>query len=288
MGVQQHTLAKSVRMEGIGLHTGSPAQVVLHPAPAGSGLVFTRSDRSDAEDLSLVPAHVDHVVDTRLATSIGNSSWTVSTIEHLLAALQGLELDNITIDVDGNELPILDGSAAPWMEALDDAGRVSQEAPRRVMEILAPVEVREGDRCVRLCPGKGLSVSAAIEFDHPMVGRQEYVVQINPETFRREIGWARTFGFFSSLEALRRMGLIRGGSLENAVVFGPSGVINTEGLRVRDEPVRHKILDIIGDLSLLGLPLRGTVEAEQPGHSLTRRLVTKVLAQTDCWRVVAT
>jgi UDP-3-O-[3-hydroxymyristoyl] N-acetylglucosamine deacetylase len=277
----QHTLAQPVHLEGIGLHTGEPVQVALHPAAEGCGIVFSRSDHPDVIP---VPALVGNVVDSRLATSIGNHSWQVSTIEHLLAALHGLELDNVRIEVRGDELPILDGSARPWVEAIDRAGSREQSSPRRVIEMIAPVEVRDGDRWVRLGPGVGFRIRAAIEFDHSSVGRQSMELEINPQVFRQELGWARTFGFLSNVEGLRRMGLIRGGSLENAVVFGSEGVLNPEGLRAPDEPIRHKILDMLGDLSLVGSRISGLFEAERPGHSLTRRLVEELRSRPSSWK----
>lgn len=277
----QHTLASAVRVSGIGLHTGKSVEVALHPAPAGTGVVFM-----GPASVTPVKAHVSNVVDTRLATSIGDANWSVQTIEHLLAALMGLGIDNVEIRVFGNELPILDGSAKQWIEAIDQAGVVSQTMPRTFMIVTDVVEVRDGDRSVRLSPGEGFHIQAAIDFDHPSVGQQSWEMTLTPDAFRRQIGWARTFGFFAQVEGLRRMGLIRGGSLDNAVVFGNDGVMNPEGLRSIDEPIRHKVLDMIGDLSLLGYPLQGRFEAERPGHALTRSLVDTMLVRRDCWCLI--
>ena len=278
----QCTLADKVQVDGIGLHTGKAVHVELRPASVDTGVVFGFPKTSGG---ALVPAHVAHVVDTQLATSIGDAKGRVQTIEHLLAALRGVGLDNVCIAVDGDELPILDGSAQQWLDAIDGVGVCTQDARRRVFEILEEVDVHDGDRRVCLRPGNDFRVRAAIDFEHPSVGRQSLELVVTPESFRREIAWARTFGFLAQVEGLRRMGLIQGGSLENAVVFGPEGVLNPEGLRAKDEPIRHKILDMIGDLSLLGAPLKGTFEAERPGHALTRCLVEKVIANPKVWRI---
>lgn len=284
MSSVQQTLRGKVLLQGIGLHTGESVAVSLHPAPVDHGVRFICGGDPDARS---VEAHVQHVVDTRLATSIGDQVWRVSTIEHLLSALQGLELDNVQIEVHGDELPILDGSAQPWVEAIDRVGIETQDAPRKILEMIEAVEIRQGERWVRLRPGSGFEIRATIEFDHPSVSQQELNIELSPEVYRRELAWARTFGFWSDIEGLRRMGLIRGGSLDNAVVFGPDGVMNPEGLRAPDEPIRHKVLDMVGDLALIGYPIRGIFEASRPGHALTRALVAEILQRESCWRLLA-
>jgi UDP-3-O-[3-hydroxymyristoyl] N-acetylglucosamine deacetylase len=279
----RHTVARTVTLRGIGLHSGSQCEVAIVPAPTGTGRIVRRMDLSGQP---MVPATIHHVRSTRLATGIGTDDWTVSTVEHLLAALYAMKVDDVEVRVRGTEVPILDGTAMPWVEALQEAGRVRGER-RKYLAVRSPIEVRDGDRVARILPGEGLHLSARIRFPHPGVGEQSLAVQVNPQSFVQELAWARTFGFVEDVDALRRMGLIQGGSLDNALVFGADGPMNKEGLRAPDEPVRHKLMDLLGDLALLGHPVCGRVEAELPGHGLTVALVRAIVAKQTQWELAS-
>ena len=280
----QHTLKQATEVSGIGLHTGRPVRARLSPAAPGSGVVFWRGEQPDAAPIQ---ARYDRVTGTLLATTLGGEGWQVATVEHLLAALLAEGLDNVQVTIWGGEVPVLDGSAAPWIEALAVAGRQAQDAARRTLVVVQPVEVSaSGGRWARLSPCAGaLELSARIEFAHPDIGTQSLAVRLENGTFRHELAWARTFGFLAEVEQLRQAGLGRGGSLENAVVYGDEGVINPEGLRGPDEAVRHKLLDMLGDLALIGLRLEGRLEAVRPGHALNLALVEKLLARPDAWTI---
>jgi UDP-3-O-[3-hydroxymyristoyl] N-acetylglucosamine deacetylase len=277
--LHQHTVASPVHLSGIGLHSGLPVWARVEPAAPGAGLRFASTDGVE------VPAHVDHVVDTTLATTLGRDGFTVATVEHLLAALVSEEIDNARIVVEGGEVPALDGSARPWVEALHAAGRLRQDAPRRRIVVRQPVEVRDGERVARLLPADAVELCARIVFHHKTVGEQRLDVRLHNGTFGHELAWARTFGFLHEVDYLRASGLARGGGLDNAVVYGPDGPLNPEGLRGPDEAVRHKMLDMVGDLALAGLPVIARFEAELPGHALNRRLVLALLAQPERWEL---
>lgn len=279
----QHTLAAAGRIAGIGLHSGEPVAVTLRPARPGTGLSVVRDDLLGAAP---VPVRVDRVVDSRLATVLGGSGWRVGTVEHLLAALLAEGLDNAEIGVEGPEVPVLDGSAAPWVALVRSVGLRRQDAPRRQIRVLEVVEVSEGSRRARLLPAEGLELSAAIHFDHPAIGAQRCAVRVDADAFSSGLAWARTFGFLHEVETMRAAGLARGGSLNNALVYGPEGVINPEGARSPDEPVRHKLVDMLGDLALLGMPVLGRFEAELPGHALSAQLMRALLARTGAWCLV--
>jgi UDP-3-O-[3-hydroxymyristoyl] N-acetylglucosamine deacetylase len=261
----QATLARAAECRGVGLHTGKPASVTLLPAPAGHGVRFVRRDLPSAPQL---PATLDQVGATHLATSLGSGDHAVGTVEHLLAALYAAGIDNLLIQSDGPELPILDGSARPWCRLIDETGRLEQASAAALTRVVRPVEVRSGERSVRLSPCSELVIDARVTFDHPRIGTQR--LEFRLADFRDELSWARTFGFLDQVEALREAGYARGGSLDNAVVFTPEGgVLNPEGLRAPDEPLRHKLLDMVGDLALLGTRLHARVEADRPGHGMT-------------------
>lgn len=277
----QTTLRRSVSLTGQSLHHGGDTRVELRPAPPDTGFVFVREGREGQ-----IPATQASVVQTLLATTLGNGRWTVATVEHLLAALRGLGLDNVEIAVDGDEVPALDGSARGWVELVQQAGVQAQARPRRTLVVTAPVEVRQADRWARLSPAPGLSVWARIDFAHPDVGQQELDLSMHNGAFVDEICWARTFGFMAEVEQMRRMGLAMGGGLHNAIVYGPQGPLNPGGLRAQDELVRHKLLDMLGDLALVGHPVRGRLEAERPGHALTVALVQALGERPDCWELV--
>ena len=280
---RQHTLHRPVQVRGIGLHSGQEVSVRLLPAPAGAGLTFTSADRPDCEPL---PARYDQVLDTRLATTLGNAHWKVSTVEHLLAALLAEGIDNAIIEVTGEEIPVLDGSAAPWVEQIRAVGRTDQAALRRTLVVTSPVEVRDGDRVASLRPADGLEVAATIAFAHPGIGEQQLSLKLQNGTFGHELAWARTFGFLAEVEAMHRMGLALGGGLDNAVVYDDDGVLNPDGLRGPDEAVRHKMLDMVGDLALAGVAVQGRFEAIRPGHALNQALVRALFEAPEAWEIV--
>jgi UDP-3-O-[3-hydroxymyristoyl] N-acetylglucosamine deacetylase len=282
----QRTIAEKISCTGIGLHSGEPVQLTLHPARADSGIVFVRTDLPSPID---VPAIHSAVTSTRLATTLGRADATVGTVEHLLAALAGLGIDNVRIEVDGPEIPVMDGSAASFVFLIRAAGEFEQEAPRKCLTILRPHEVRDGDRAIRVEPGKGLRVSYSVDFTHPAIGRQEIRdLAIDPDVFEREICRARTFGFLREVEVLWRNGLARGGNLDNTVVMDEFRVLNRDGLRWPDEFVRHKVLDLLGDLSLLGTALEGHIVVERGGHALHQRFVEALLQNRDHWEIGVT
>lgn len=284
----QHTLARPVSCEGTGLHGGARVGLTLRPAAPDMGVLFVRTDVVDRDNR--VPVSPKAVVETTLHTELANAAGVrVLTIEHLMAALAGLGVDNVRVELDGPELPIMDGSAQSFVELIEQAGLAPQAAPRRCLEILRPVEVRDGDKRAALLPAAdgdaGLTLDVEIVFDAPAIGRQRYVAAVTPERFRRELACARTFGFANEVAALRARGLARGGGLENAVVVDGARVLNPQGLRFRDEFVRHKALDALGDLYVIGLPLIGRFEAVRTGHGLNNALARAVLADRSAWRV---
>ncbi len=281
---QQHTLASPATFAGVGVHTGRNVKVTVRPALVNAGVTFIRTDIEVGDNR--IPARGDLVVKTRLGTVIGNAAGaTVSTIEHLMAALAALGVDNATVEVDGPELPIMDGSAQPFVLALDRAGRRAQEAPRRYIEILETVEVVDGDRRAALMPADGFEMAFEIHFDSHAIGRQMIDLTIDEATFRSELADSRTFGFAHEVDALREAGLARGGSLDNVVVIDGDRVLNPEGFRRPDELVRHKALDALGDLYLLGGPVIGRFEGVRAGHDLNNALVRALLARPEAWRV---
>jgi UDP-3-O-[3-hydroxymyristoyl] N-acetylglucosamine deacetylase len=281
----QQTIQKIVHCSGIGLHSGGPVTLRLVPAPIDSGIIFIRNTPKGP-----VPVKVDgtKVVGTQLCTTIGENGTKVQTVEHLLAALSGLQITNLIIESDSAELPIMDGSAKPFVDLILKAGIRNQGVPQPVLKITRPVEVADGEKKIRIQPSWKFRVNCTIRFDHPLLAHQSCSFEPISEDFAEWIAPARTFGFLEEVEALRNHGLARGGSLENAVVVGPDGVMNKEGLRYADEFVRHKILDILGDLSLLGMPMLGEVEAYCSGHQLNTMLVSKILSSTDCWTILKT
>lgn len=271
---------------GIGLHSGAHVRMALTPAPAGSGIVFVRSDVRGVDNV--IRAHADSVGDTRNATTIRNSHGVeIATIEHLMSACAGLGIDNLVVEVEGPELPILDGSSAPFVQVLQNAGLRQQAQAQRFIRILEAIEVRMGAKSASLQPAQdfqGLDLDVTIRFADEAIGIQRRRVQLTPEVFLREIADARTFGFMSDVERLRASGLGLGASLDNAVVVDEGRIVNPEGLRFDDEFVRHKLLDAIGDLSLAGAPIWGRFVADQPGHALNARLVRALLDTPEAWR----
>jgi UDP-3-O-[3-hydroxymyristoyl] N-acetylglucosamine deacetylase len=280
---RQQTLKNSIGCSGVGLHSGATVAITLHPAAVDTGIVFRRTD---ADGLGMeVQAHVDNVVDARLGTTIGDAEGrTLATIEHLMAALCGAGVDNAIIDVEGPEVPVMDGSSAPFVFLIECAGLVRQDAPRRYIEVLKPIHVDGGDRTASLHPDNVFSLDFEIDFDSAAIGNQFMSVQLINGTFKGEISRARTFGFAQEVDQLRKMGLARGGSLDNAVVVGDGIVLNEEGLRYDDEFVRHKILDSVGDLYLAGVQLHARFSAYRSGHALNHDLLRAMFADPTAWR----
>ena len=276
----QSTIQREVATHGVGLHTGVQSTMRLVPAPADTGIVFRRTDL----DFFPIEAHGHNVARVSYATSLMKKGVLLSTTEHVLAAIYSCGIDNVFVDVDAIELPILDGSAEPFIEMLDDAGVRRLRRKRRYLKLLKPVEVVEDGRRIGIYPGDEFAVRCYVDFPHPLVGKQEVEMVVNAEAFRRVLSRARTFCFESDIEPLRAMGLIRGGSLENAIVLTKDGMLNGP-LRYPDEFGRHKALDLIGDLALVGLPLLGRVEAHKAGHALHTQLVSRLLADRSAWEV---
>lgn len=279
----QHTLNGPAILAGVGVHTGAHTRIAVRPAGPDTGIVFVRTDVTDRDNR--VPATGEGVVKTQLGTVIGNNAGvTVSTIEHLMAALSMLGVDNATVELDGPEMPIMDGSAAPFVDLLDRVGTRRQEAPRRFVEILETVEVVDGDKRATLSPAEGFEMAFEIAFPSRAIGRQRIDMPMDEATFREEFADCRTFGFLHEVEALRAMGLARSGSMENAIVIEGDRILNPEGLRRPDEFVRHKALDAIGDLYVLGGPMLGRFEGILAGHGLNNALVRALLARPSAWR----
>lgn len=277
----QRTIRKRARVEGIGLHTGKPAGLYFRPAPPNTGIHFVRADLPGSP---AIRAQAEGVQATALATTLGGDAFAVSTVEHCLSTLAAFRIDNLFIELTGPEIPIGDGSARPFMEALLDAGLVEQEEPRTYAYVTQPIFFGDGDKHAYVVPYNGLRLTCTIEFPHPTIGLQRLDLDVNEESFRREISSARTFGFMRDVEAMRARGLALGGSLENAVVLDDSDVLNPGGLRWPDEFVRHKALDALGDLVMLGMPLMGHVVLYKAGHDVMNRLVRKILALPDSYR----
>jgi UDP-3-O-[3-hydroxymyristoyl] N-acetylglucosamine deacetylase len=277
----QRTLRRQTSCAGIGLHSGSKVTLSLKPAPADSGIRFRRSDIGGQE----VPATVSHVGDIDHATGLARDTVRVDTVEHLLAAFASLGVDNAVVELNSPEVPIMDGSAAPFVYLIQEAGIKPLQAARQYLKVLRPISVSRGDKRIALYPSDHFKVTYSIAFDHPMLRHQSRTIRLTEESFIEEIAPARTFGFLEEVEMLRQQGLALGGSLENAVVIGDTGVLNNT-LRFDDEFVRHKILDAIGDMALLGHPLIGHLVAHRGGHALHTEFATRVLEERDCWTLV--
>jgi UDP-3-O-[3-hydroxymyristoyl] N-acetylglucosamine deacetylase len=276
----QRTLKSAIHCRGVAAHSGARTAMSLHPAAPDSGILFRRSDRAGAE----IKAHWRNAVETPLCTRLDDGDGTsVATIEHLMAALAGLEIDNAMIELDGPEVPVMDGSAAPFVFLIDCAGVVEQAAPRRAIKVLKPVSVNEGDKSASLSPDDGFSMSFAIDFASSAIGRQDITIAVDPDSFRTDISRARTFGFLHEVDRLRAAGLARGSSLDNAVVINGDKILNREGLRYVDEFVRHKVLDALGDLYLAGAPLVGHFRGDRSGHTLNLRLLDALFADPSAW-----
>jgi UDP-3-O-[3-hydroxymyristoyl] N-acetylglucosamine deacetylase len=286
-GAKQTTLRDQVAVSGIGVHSGSPVTLTLHPADDDAGILFQRIN-SDGLIEREIRADVRAVTATEFATVLGDASGPLcSTAEHLLAALRGLNVDNVIVEIDGPEVPIMDGSAAPFVDAIDQAGLTARALPRRYIEVIKPVHVSRGDAYGELRPYRhGFRVEAEIDFDHPLIGQQALSLDVEPENFRREVARARTFGFMKDVARLWGAGYALGASFENTLVVTEDRVLNPDGLRFADEFVRHKVLDAIGDLALAGLPLLAAYRTIRGGHKLNHAVLTALMADTSAWRVV--
>jgi UDP-3-O-[3-hydroxymyristoyl] N-acetylglucosamine deacetylase len=280
--IKQTTVAAPAESCGVGLHTAVPVTVRLVPAPPDTGYVFVRTDLNNFE----IPANVEWIAHCSYATTLMRTGVMLSTVEHLLAALRGAAIDNVYIEIDNLELPIMDGSAECFTDLIESVGIVEQEAARRALVVREPVEVREGNRSMRVEPADSFQIDCRIDFPHPLIGTQNFHFEMRNGSFDREISSARTFGFTAEIEALSRANLIRGGSLSNAIVLTEEGMLNETPLRYPDEFVRHKILDIIGDLALLGMPVLGKVTAHRSGHVVHAALMSKLLRQRSAWQIV--
>lgn len=285
---KQQTIADEVVFRAIGVHSGASVEMLVLPAQADTGIVFRRTDLdSELRSVTDIVARVESVCDAELATSITNAAFTrVSTIEHLMAAFHGLGIDNALVEIDAAEVPIMDGSAAPFVEGLLAVGIVEQTAPLREIRILRTIEVVEDDRLARLEPADGFSINCQIEYDTPLVAQQRFEFVAHNGAFISDISPARTFGFADQVEQLRSRGLARGASLENAVVISGERVLNEGGLRYADEFVRHKVLDCLGDIYLLGAPVRGHMTTRYAGHALNHALVRALAADPGAWEYV--
>ena len=281
----QHTLSAPFTLLGVGVHSGASATLIARPAAADTGIVFMRSDITDRDNR--LPARWDMVADTRLCTVLKNAAGvTVATIEHIMAAFVALGIDNAEVSIDGPEIPIMDGSSADFIRAIDSVGRVALSAPRRALKIRKPVHIKDGDKEVFLSPADEAFFSFEIMFDNPLIGRQKFSHRADEAHFRSDIAFARTFGFLHEVEALRAMGLARGGSLDNAIVIDGDTVMNPDGLRSPTEFVRHKILDAIGDIGLAGFPLLGHYHGVKAGHAMNNKALIALFADADAWEMV--
>ncbi len=277
----QRTLRRQVSCAGIGLHSGKKVTLTLKPAPAGFGIRFRRTDLGSAE----IPARVEHLSGRHYATALSENGASVETVEHLLATLVGMGVDNVLVELNHREVPIMDGSAAPFVYLVNEAGLKTLNAPRRSLKVMRAVSIAQGDKRIAVYPSDRFKLTYGISFDHPLIRQQARSVVVTPESFVEEIAPARTFGFLKEVEMLRQNGLALGGSLENAIVLGETGILNNP-LRFEDEFVRHKMLDAIGDLALLGTPLIGHVVVHRGGHALHTALATLLLEDRSAWVMV--
>ncbi len=281
---RQRTLRNQVSCTGIGLHSGEKIKLTLKPAPPDSGIAFVRRD---IPERPAIRARYKNVVNTNLCTTIGDNGHTVSTIEHLMAAFFGLGIDNARVEVEGPEVPIMDGSAAPFVFVIKSVGIKEQKAPKRFLVIKKPIKVAEGDKSISIHPSKDLRISYTIDFQHPLLKNQTYELSFSGRDFVQEISRARTFGFLKDINYLRENGLAMGGSLDNAIVIDNFRILNEDGLRYRDEFVRHKILDFLGDIAILGYPVIGHFVVEKSGHYLNHAMIQDLMGNRRCWEEVA-
>lgn len=278
----QRTIKQEVSFEGIGLHTGNHVNVQLKPAPRDTGIIFHRKDKN-----VMIRAHVGAVSDTAFATSLGSNGTRIKTVEHILAAISGLGIDNLLIELDGSEIPILDGSSTELIDVILKGGIAKQGKKRPYMRIIKPVLFEDGHSEIAAFPYDSRRLTYRIHFNHHLLGEQMLSIELTEENFIKEVAPARTFGFLKDVEYLKANGLAKGGSLDNAIVLGDNGILNKSGLRFKDEFVRHKMLDFIGDLSLIGFPVYGHIMANKAGHSTNIKFIKKLLSSTDCWEIVS-
>ncbi len=283
--IHQRTLKNVIRATGVGLHTGDKVYLTLRPAPVDTGIVFRRVDLPEVVEIHARP---ENVSDTRLSTTIEANGARVSTVEHLMSAFAGLGIDNAYVELTASEVPIMDGSSGPFVFLIQSAGIAEQSAPKRFIRIRKPVTIEDGDKWARFEPFEGFKVTFTIDFNHPTFQntRQRAAMDFSTTSFVKEVSRARTFGFMSDLEALRTAGLARGGGFDNAIVLDDYRVLNEDGLRYEDEFVKHKVLDAIGDLYLLGHPLIGAFSAHKSGHAINNRLLRSLIAQPDTWELI--
>jgi len=280
--MKQTTISQTIEISGIGLHTGVEVNLALKPAPENTGYIFVRTDLDDFE----IPASVEYISHCSYATTLMRKGVVLSTCEHLLSALRGYGVDNCFIYLDSIEIPILDGSSEVFLELIERAGIREQNAPRHFLKVLEKVEYEQGDRKMSIEPSDKYEIECLIDFPHPLINRQTYNFEMKNGSFGREIASARTFGFTTEIEMLRKANLALGGSLDNAIVLTPEGMLNESSLRYENEFVRHKILDIIGDFALLGMPFLGKLKAEKSGHSVHASLMSKLLKTESAWEIV--
>lgn len=284
-GDRQTTLGGEIALTGTGVHTGAPVSILLSPADPDTGVCFVIPDGADGE--IELPATSDAISNVTLCTVLSDGNGTsVATVEHLLAAVNGLGVDNIRVEIDSNEVPIMDGSSEAFVDAIDEVGIREQDAPRRFIKILKPIRVEDGQAWAELTPHDGFQVDVGIEFDTPLIGKQRIRLEITPDTFRNELCRARTFGFMKDVESLWAAGLALGAALENTIAIGDDRVINPEGLRFADEFVRHKALDAVGDLALAGAPILGAYRSHRGGHRLNSLIVKALLADESAWTYI--
>ena len=285
IGARQTTLAREVELIGTGVHSGKPVSVILHPAESGTGLRFLVSDNGGIS--ADIAANVRNVKALTLCTVLGDDTGvTVGTVEHLLAALRGLAVDNCYVEIDSHEVPIMDGSAAPFVEAIDEVGIRELDEPRAFLKVLKPIRVQDGDCWGEIAPHSGFQLDVEIDFQSAIIGRQRLALDLSPMVFRSELCRARTFGFMHDVEKLWKAGLALGASLENTVAVGDERILNTEGLRYPQEFVRHKMLDAVGDLALAGYQILGAYRSVRGGHRLNAHVVKALLADTTAWTLI--
>ncbi|MBN2059995.1 MAG: UDP-3-O-acyl-N-acetylglucosamine deacetylase [Deltaproteobacteria bacterium] len=283
MPYKQHTVVDDVSCTGIGLHSGKKVKLTIKPAPPDSGIRFHRKDLSGYRSIR---ANWKNVVDTNMSTTIGLNGCKVSTIEHLMAAFFGLGIDNARVEIDGPEIPIMDGSSAPFIFLIKSVGIKEQKKSKQFIIIKKPIKINDGNRSINIYPSKELKISFTIDFYHPLLRNQKYDLRFSAKEFINEISRARTFGFLNDIKSLRQAGLAMGGSLDNAIVIDDFRILNEDGLRYKNEFVRHKILDFIGDLAVVGIPIIGKFEIQKSGHSLNHSMIKKLMANKKCWEKI--
>ncbi len=283
--INQKTINDKITCSGVGLHSGSNASITLIPAPCNSGINFIRTDLESGKNI--IKANYKNVVSTNLGTSLTNEFGAkVSTIEHFMAAIWGCGIDNLTIEIDGPEIPIMDGSSEPFVFLIECCGINIQDQPRQILEILKKIRVEDGDKFVEVEPGKDFSLDLHVDFNHKVIPSQNFSYHSNHQSFKNDIARARTFGFKHEIDHLHKIGLAKGGSLDNAILVDDNGIVNPEGLRYENEFIKHKTLDFIGDIFLAGYFIIGHFTASKSGHGINNKLLHKLFDSPDCWRLV--